>query len=73
MEYQTYYVSKNLYRIELKHKVCKEHINEGTRLRYLVHKYNLSSHSLIHSFFPATSHTSGRFVTINPLIFFFCC
>ncbi len=48
MEYQTYYVSKNLYSIELKHKVCKEHINEGTRLRDLVRKYNLSSHSLIH-------------------------
>ena len=39
MEYQTYYVSKNLYSTELKHKVCKEHINEGTRLRDLVRKY----------------------------------
>lgn len=24
MEYQTYYVSKNAYSIELKHKVCKD-------------------------------------------------
>ena len=48
MEHQTYYVSKNHYSIELKHKICKEHINEGTRLRDLVRKYHLSTHSLVH-------------------------
>ena len=45
---QIYYVSKNVYSIELKHKICKEHINEGTRLGDLVRKYHLSSHSLVH-------------------------
>ena len=48
MEHKIYYVVKNHYSIELKHKVCKEHINEGARLRDLVRKYNLSSHSLVH-------------------------
>jgi len=48
MENKTYYVIKNHYSIELKHKVCKEHINEGARLRDLVRKYKISSHSLIH-------------------------
>ena len=48
MEHETYYVVKNHYSIELKHKVCKEHINEGARLRDLVRKYNLSTHSLVH-------------------------
>jgi hypothetical protein len=39
MEYQTYYVSKNVYSIELKHKVGKEHIDDGIRLADLVRKY----------------------------------
>lgn len=60
MEYQTYYVSQNLYSIELKHKVCKEHINEGTRLRDLVRKYNLSSHSLIHSWLRSLGYLPGN-------------
>jgi len=33
---------------ELKHKICKEHIDEGMCLSELVIKYQLSSHSLIH-------------------------
>ena len=60
MEYQTYYVSKNIYSIELKHKVCKEHINEGTRLRDLVRKYNISSHSLIHSWLRNLGYLPGN-------------
>ena len=60
MEYQTYYVSKNVYSIELKHKVCKEHVNEGTRLRDLVRKYNLSSHSLIHTWLRALGYLPGN-------------
>ena len=48
MGHKSYYVVKNHYSIELKHKVCKEHIDEGTRLRDLVRKYKLSSHSLVH-------------------------
>ncbi len=60
MEYQTYYVSKNLYSNELKHKICKEHINEGTRLGDLVRKYNLSSHSLIHSWLRSLGYLPGN-------------
>ncbi len=48
MDHESVYVRKNYYSIELKHKICKEHIQEGVRLRDLVRKYNLSSHSLIH-------------------------
>lgn len=60
MEYQTYYVGKNLYSIKLKHKICKEHINEGTGLRDLVRKYNLSSHSLIHSWLRSLGYLPGN-------------
>ena len=60
MEYQTYYVSKNLYSIELKHKVCKEHINEATRLRDLVRKYNISSQSLMHSWLRSLGYLPGN-------------
>jgi len=60
MEYQTYYVSKNVYSIELKHKVCKEHIDQGARLRDLVRKYNLSSHSLIHTWLRSLGYLAGN-------------
>ena len=59
MEYQTYYVSKNIYSIELKHKVCKEHINEGAKLADLVRKYQLSSHSLIHEWLRRLGYLPG--------------
>ena len=48
MTYQNGFVRKNYYSIELKHKVCKEHIEEGESMAELVVKYNLSCHSLIH-------------------------
>lgn len=63
-----YYVSKNVYSNELKHKVCKEHINEGARLRDLVRKYNLSSHSLIHTWLRSLGYLPGndrRFTKCN--------
>lgn len=60
MEYQTYYVNKNVYSIELKHKICEEHINKGTRLRDLVRKYNISSHSLIHSWLRSLGYLPGN-------------
>ena len=59
MENQIYYVSKNVYSIELKHKVCKEHINEGTRLGDLVRKYHLSSHSLVHDWLRKLGYIPG--------------
>jgi len=44
----TDHVTKRYYSIDLKHKVCREHIEEGICLAKLVGKYNLSCHSLIH-------------------------
>ncbi len=40
---------KKYYSENLKHQICKEHINFGTGLNALSRKYNLSSHSLVHS------------------------
>ncbi|MGN6533795.1 MAG: hypothetical protein ACTHK0_18790 [Ginsengibacter sp.] len=59
MEAKTYYVSKNIYSIELKHKVCKEHIDEGIRLADLVRKYNLTNHSLIHDWLRQLGYITG--------------
>ena len=41
------YVGKRFYSEELKHVICKEHIELGSSLKSLVVKYNLSSHSMI--------------------------
>ena len=48
MEVQNQIISRRIYSLELRHKICKEHIEEGTKLRDLVRKYNLSTHSLLH-------------------------
>jgi transposase-like protein len=48
MNESTIFVRKNYYSLELKQKICKEHIEEGTSLADLVRKYDLSCHSLIH-------------------------
>jgi transposase-like protein len=48
MTYENGFVRKNYYSIELQHKICKEHVEEGIRLADLVRKYDLSNHSLIH-------------------------
>ena len=45
---QNDFVSKAYYSLDLKHQICKEHIEQGSPLRDLVKKYNLSCHSLIH-------------------------
>jgi transposase-like protein len=42
------FVSKAYYSLELKHQICKDHIENGLRLRDCVKKYNLSCHSLVH-------------------------
>ena len=60
MDHQSYYFRKNYYSIELKHKICKEHLVEGVRLRDLVRKYNLSSHSLIHEWLRNVGYLAFR-------------
>jgi hypothetical protein len=42
------YASRRFYSEELKHVICKEHIELGHSFKVLVEKYNLSSHSMIH-------------------------
>ena len=42
------FVSKAYHSLELKHQICKDHIENGLRLRDCVQKYNLSCHSLVH-------------------------
>ena len=39
---------KKHYSDELKHQICKEHVELGTGLNALKRKYSLSCHSLIH-------------------------
>ena len=59
MDQQSYYFVKKTYSIELKHKVCKEHVEQGARLRDLVGKYNLSSHSLVHEWLRVLGYLPG--------------
>ena len=60
MDHQSYYFEKKNYSIELKMKVCKEHMEEGVRLADLVHKYNLSNHSLIHDWLRNLGYLAGN-------------
>jgi|SRR5687767_7572310 hypothetical protein len=59
MTCQTEFVRKNYYSIELKHKICKEHIDEGVSLAVLVRKYHLSCHSLIHDWLRKLEYIPG--------------
>ena len=47
------------YSLELKHQVCKEHIENGLSLRDCVNKYNLSSHSLVHDWLRQLGYIAG--------------
>jgi transposase-like protein len=49
MEKGQIYLGMNYYSLELKHLICKEHIEKGATLSELTRKYELSSHSLIHN------------------------
>lgn len=48
MEEIKYIIQHRHYGLDLKHKICKEHIEGGLTLSELTKKYDLSSHSLIH-------------------------
>ena len=47
------------YSLELKHQVCKEHIDDGVKLADLVRKYNLSTHSLLHDWLRKLGYLPG--------------
>jgi transposase-like protein len=59
MSYQTEYLKRNLYTLELQHKICKEHIEGGVKLADLVRQYNLSTHSLIHDWLRKLGYLPG--------------
>lgn len=48
MESSNHFIERKIYSLELRHKICKEHIIDGVKLTVLVRKYKLSCHSLIH-------------------------
>jgi len=53
------------YSIELKHKICQEHIDKGTSLQELKRKYQLSSHSLIHDWLRKYEYLPSKFPQIK--------
>lgn len=53
------FVSRAFYSLELKHQICKAHIEEGLSLRECVEKYNLSSHSLVHDWLRKLGYIPG--------------
>jgi transposase-like protein len=60
MNYQNDYLQRNLYTLELRHQICKEHVEAGVKLADLVRKYNLTSHSLIHDWLRKLGYLPGR-------------
>ena len=53
------FVSRAYYSLELKHQICKDHIENGLRLRDCVKKYNLSCHSLVHVWLRQLGYKEG--------------
>lgn len=51
---------RRVYTEELKHLICKEHVQGGLTLRDLVRKYNLSSHSLVHEWLRQLGYLPSR-------------
>ena len=60
MSYQNDYLQRNLYSLELQHKICKEHVEGGVKLADLVRKYKLTSHSLIHDWLRKLDYLPGK-------------
>jgi transposase-like protein len=59
MEVQNQLIERRIYSLDLRHKICKEHIEDGIRLADLVRKYNLSSHSLLHDWLRKLGYLPG--------------
>ena len=53
------FVGRTFYSIELKHQICKDHIENGLSLRECVDKYNLSCHSLVHDWLRKLGYVAG--------------
>ena len=59
MEFQNQVIERRIYSLDMQHKVCKEHIEDGTKLCDLVRKYNLSTHSLLHDWLRKLGYLPG--------------
>jgi transposase-like protein len=59
MSYQNEFSGKRYYSIELKDKICREHIEGKVSFAILVRKYNLSCHSLIHDWLRKLGYIEG--------------
>jgi transposase-like protein len=53
------FVRRTFYSLELKHQICKDHIENGLSLRECVDKYNLSNHSLVHDWLRQLGYVAG--------------
>jgi transposase-like protein len=53
------FVRKTYYSQELKHQICKDHVNNGLSLRECVDKYQLSCHSLVHDWLRKLGYVAG--------------
>lgn len=53
------FVRRTYYSLELKHQICKDHIENGLSLRECVDKYNLSCHSLVHDWLRKLGYVAG--------------
>ncbi len=53
------FVRKTYYSHDLKHQICKDHIENGLSLRECVDKYNLSCHSLVHDWLRKLGYIAG--------------
>lgn len=59
MEVRSQFIERRIYSLELRHKICKEHIIEGVKMAELVRRYELSCHSLIHSWLRKLGYLPG--------------
>jgi transposase-like protein len=59
MQIQSQFIERRIYSLELRHKICKEHIIDGLKMADLVRKYELSCHSLIHAWLRKLGYLPG--------------
>ena len=60
MNLQQELVRRTYYSQELKHQICKDHIENHLSLRECVDKYNLSCHSLVHDWLRKLGCVAGH-------------
>ncbi len=53
------FVRRTYYSLELKHQICKDHMENGLSLGECVDKYNLSCHSLVHDWLRKLGYIPG--------------